>query len=154
MFIKYKHVELNTYEKTVVGILDCKMPTNNKNRRQKVFADETLWVKSNLDERTSFRCNVHWFLTSKLARRRILYDVLVDRFEVLTILLLETSNEAIIKAATNLTLVYDDDINGDFLNERCHFKTYINFEQMQQLPQKRLHSLTRTTWVLHFLTLK
>lgn len=138
-FIKDKREEFNTYEKTAIDILDCKTPTYNRNRRRKIFADETRGVESDLDERTAFRVNVYNTIIDSLlvnlARKRESYDALVDRFETLTLLLSETSNEAIIKAATKLTQFYDDDINVDFPNECCHFKAYIDLEQIQRIPQ-------------------
>lgn len=74
-------------------------------------------------------------ILANLARRRESYDALVDRFEILTLWLSETSTEVITKAATKLILFYDDDINGDFQNKCCHFKAITELEHTQQIPQ-------------------
>lgn len=139
-YVHGKRDEFDNYEQSTIALLGCETPTYSRVRKRKIFADETNENEMEFDGRSAFRTNVFLrvidSLISNLARRKKAYEVLSDRFEVLSLLVSkESSNEAIAKAAVKLPNCYPEDISSEFANECSHFKMYVELEDMKTIPE-------------------
>lgn len=133
-YLNDRRDEFDKYEQNVMTFLQVESPSYKRIRTRKTFADETIGNEAHLDGRTMFKTQVYIriidSLISNLSRRKLAYEHLADKFEILsTLVQKESQNEAISQAANKLYASYPNDIGSEFENECLHFKMYVEQEE-------------------------